>query len=91
MNHGSNRSDILLAIGLNGKLKLDKYCMSSSIHIALSDVIDDSPAFRAQLQRNEDELEALNRWILNATRVFKSYLEDATSTTHTIPDAFPCV
>lgn len=47
----------------------------SPLKLHLEAVCLDSPHFRACLQRNEDELETLGKWLGNATRQLKAHFD----------------
>lgn len=48
--------------------------------LPLNKVIQDSPSIRARLQHNEDELDALAKWLDNLIKMIRTHLDESSST-----------
>lgn len=53
------------------------------LELSLNEVIQDSPSIRVKIQHNEDELDALAKWLDNLIKMIRSQLDESSST-HTI-------
>lgn len=54
---------------------------AATLDLPLSSVATDSPQFRATLQRNEDELDSLARWLDTLIRTLRLHLDETARTT----------